>query len=379
MKKFDFSIYKDSKPYFDLFDVYFKENNIKKEFFLLDNDITPSTYRQCRKTESKSGPGIIKSLSKKFTFKNSSKELIDKIEELANNIYFDMYYKNYKQYDNYLKEIDKLLSEKYNVFPILELLKIFLNLSSNSSISAIKKENELLFNRIKIYEKFLNYGLEELYELVYLSFERDIPEDCWIKNYNNASAYFILASRSYMNRRYIETLFFASKCKEMLYQDGNINRILHLNDTIMSSLIHVGNYDECYIFSFKQLKTLESFDGYHEFLIDNSKKFLALSTLGLGNYDKIIKKYEKADNLLLTEILCTLIALYEKGVTDKDLTRYNSYYDHLEVEQLDLDYSTIIVLLDQFLKTKKKSMLNTFLNYEIFRHFKKILEKIVEK
>lgn len=379
MKKFDLSIYKYSKPYFDLFDVYFKENSIKKEFFLLDNDITPSTYRQCRKEESNSGPKIVKSLSKKFSFKNFSNDLIDHVEALVNNIYFDMYYKNYKQYDNYLEEIDKLLEEKYIIFPILELLKIFIRLSSNNSISSIKKENELLFNRIKIYEKFLNYGLDELFEIVYLSFERDIPEDCWIKNYKNASAYFILASRSYMNRRYIETLFFASKCKEILSEDGNINRILYLNNTIMSSLIHVGNYDECYILSFKQLKTLESIDGDYKFLLNSSKKFLVLSMLGLGYYDEIIKKYENADNLLLTEILCTLIALFEKGTINKDFSKYNSYYASWEVDKLESDDSNIIILLDQFLNTKRKSILNLLLEFEIIRHFKKILEKIVEK
>ena len=86
MKKFDLSIYKYSKPYFDLFDVYFKENSIKKEFFLLDNDITPSTYRQCRKEESNSGPKIVKSLSKKFSFKTFFRDAPGKGALLKNAI-----------------------------------------------------------------------------------------------------------------------------------------------------------------------------------------------------------------------------------------------------------------------------------------------------
>mgnify|MGYP000174791191 FL=1 len=37
MKQFDLSVYKSSQPYFDLFDVYFKEYEIRKENYLIDN------------------------------------------------------------------------------------------------------------------------------------------------------------------------------------------------------------------------------------------------------------------------------------------------------------------------------------------------------
>lgn len=60
MKQFDLSVYKSSQPYFDLFDVYFKEYEIRKENYLIDNWITPSTYRQCRKGRYNMGFNIIK-------------------------------------------------------------------------------------------------------------------------------------------------------------------------------------------------------------------------------------------------------------------------------------------------------------------------------
>lgn len=44
MKHIDLSCYKKSMPFFNLFDIYFKEQKINKEYFLLDNNITPSTY-----------------------------------------------------------------------------------------------------------------------------------------------------------------------------------------------------------------------------------------------------------------------------------------------------------------------------------------------
>ena len=102
MKKIDLSNYKLTQIYFNFFDIYFKEKGIKKEFFLLDNDITPSTYRQCRKSECKIGSKIIKSLANKFLLKVPTIKLIDEIEGLLNNIYYDMYYKYYNLYDLYL-------------------------------------------------------------------------------------------------------------------------------------------------------------------------------------------------------------------------------------------------------------------------------------
>ena len=46
MKKFDLSVYKSSKPYFDLLDVYIKEQGIRKESFLIEIGVTPSSYRK---------------------------------------------------------------------------------------------------------------------------------------------------------------------------------------------------------------------------------------------------------------------------------------------------------------------------------------------
>lgn len=379
MKKIDLSNYKLTQIYFNFFDIYFKEKGIKKEIFLLDNDITPSTYRQCRKSECKIGSKIIKSLANMFSLKVPTIKLIDEIEDLLNNIYYDMYYKNYNSYDLYLETIENLLKENYIIFPFLELTKLFLKISSNDSISLIVSNNEELFNHVKMYTVFFNNSLSEIYELIYLSFEKNIKEDCWVKNYNNASAYFILASRSYMNKSYIETLFFAEKCKEKLYQDGNVNRILYLNNTIMSSLIHVGNFEECYIVAFKQLKSLESLALNNEFLIDTCNKFLAISMLGKKDYDNVLNKFYNSDSLTLTIILCLLIALHEKGMIEKDFTKYDEFYKELEVDQLDEEYSDIIISLDKFLANKRKNDLYELLNFEIMQQFKKILELIVNK
>ena len=127
-----------------------------------------------------------------------------------------MYYKIYSTYEDDLKRVDELLEEKYLIFPILDLLKIFLKMSSNRSIDTLKEENMELYLEVKKYEPFFNGSLYEIYELVYLAFEANVTEGKWIKKYNNASAYYILASRSYTQGNYIESLFFATKSKEML-------------------------------------------------------------------------------------------------------------------------------------------------------------------
>ena len=181
-----------------------------------------------------------------------------------------------------------------------------------------------------------------------------------------------------MNRRYIETLFFASKCKEILFIDGNMNRTLYLNNTIMSSLIHVGNYEECYNLSFRQLKALESIGSQNEFLIGSAKKFILLSKLGRNEFKDIISNYFHNEDLSLTETICLLIALYQQGTIDKDLSKFKNYYEELDVDKLNEKHSVVIKSLNQFFSCKRKSLLSRLLDFEIMRHFEKILEKIVE-
>ena len=62
MYKIDLSDYKSTKYYFYLFDIMIKEKSIRKEELLMDNKISPSTYRRCRQLEQNIGFVIVEKL-----------------------------------------------------------------------------------------------------------------------------------------------------------------------------------------------------------------------------------------------------------------------------------------------------------------------------
>ena len=69
------------------------------------------------------------------------------------------------------------------------------------------KTNLDTFKRIKGYKIFFNEDLLIIYELVELYFDLEKEDDVRIKKYNNAMAYFILASQAFRE----ETLRFAGR------------------------------------------------------------------------------------------------------------------------------------------------------------------------
>lgn len=379
MKKFDLSIYKSSQPYFDLLDTYIKEQGIRKEAFLLEVGVTPSSYRKCRKGELNIGFEIVEKISNHFLLKVPDDIFLDKLEKFINKIYKDIYYKNFKSYKQDLEFIEELLNENYVIFPLFKLLKIFMIAASNDDIFKIQKNNKELYEEVAKYELFFNHGLYELFEIVYLVFTDSISSNHWIKNYKNGMSYFVLSTRSYLDGRYIESIFYGDKCKKMLFEDGNVNRLFYLNNTIMSSLIYVENYEECADMAFRQLASLESINFQEKFQFTMSKKFRILALLGEKKYDLIKEENINNFDMTLTELVCMIIAMYLKNNKDKKYFEYEKYYEELEVDTLPEEYSVPIKLIDQMLKNKSKAkkIVPMLKNYEIMPHLEKILQNIV--
>ena len=96
MKKFDFSEYKNSKIYFQMFDVLIREKVPNRDHFLIDNDIPASSYRRCRTIEQNVGRDIINKLANLLNLKTNTDEEIDQLEKFANKVYYQMTYKIYK-------------------------------------------------------------------------------------------------------------------------------------------------------------------------------------------------------------------------------------------------------------------------------------------
>lgn len=377
MKKFDLSIYKNPVPYFYLYDVYIKENNLVKESFLIKIGVTPGSYRKCRKGELNIGENVIEQLSRYFDFRVPSDAMIDEIEKFLNKVYYNMYYKIYDSYDDDLKYINELINSNYVCFPIIDLINLYLKISSNKNVALIHEENEILFEKIKKYEVFLKYSLTDLYEIILLSLEKDIPENYWIKNYNNASAYFILSTRSYLKKRYIESLFFGNKCQEILFRDGNINRLIYLNYTLMSCLAHVGNYEECYELASRQLLSLKSIGVTNDFRVNGCRNYVAISLVGKRAYKLVYEEYNNRNDLTFIEEIAFIICLFIWCSKLKNFDEYEKHFNSLQIQNLKEVQSSVLILLDNYLKNRTKTSIVSLEKYNSMEHYINILKNIV--
>lgn len=125
MKKFDLTLYKESRQYFYLFDVYLKNLAINKDPFLEELGITPSSYRRARMSEQKVGVQIVEQLSKHFGFIVPKSEFINDMSKFTNKIFFNMEYKVYDAYEEDIEYLNKIEKDNYLLFPIINLLKLF--------------------------------------------------------------------------------------------------------------------------------------------------------------------------------------------------------------------------------------------------------------
>ncbi|MGM9899378.1 MAG: hypothetical protein ACI32E_02210 [Bacilli bacterium] len=379
MHKFSLAIYKKSQIYFEIFDIYFKEKGDNKEALLKSIFINPSSYRKCRKGELKIGSKIIFELSSHYDLKHPQEKLIDELEVFLNRIYFNMYYKIYTTYEDDIKYVEQLISANYDIFPVLYLIKLFLCASSNEGVNRIKEKYLDLYQQVKKYDSIFKNELFELYEVLFLFFEDNLPQESKIKKYENPLAYYVLATKSYFNRNYVECLFYGDKAKELLDKDGNICRTMYLNNTIMATLLYVQEYEECYTISSKQLLALESMGITSGPLVKACKTFKAVSLLGKKDYLELIEMYKDNNHLFLNEITCMLIALYMKDDKQTIHQDYEKFYDDLDVDNLPKRYSIFIKGVDQALKHKvsPKDIISDFKKYEVMEQIEIIFKKVV--
>lgn len=378
MQKFNLNQYKTSNPYFTLFDVYFRDINANKETLLKEMGIAPSSYRKCRRGELHISEKIIEQISLYFHLKSCSEEIINELNDLTNNIYYDMYYKIEDSLEYYNSRLQTLKEEHYIIFPIIDILILFLKMNSTTDSNIVRNNNAELFEHVKKYNKFYEFGLTDLYEIICLFYDDDIPGNLWIKNYNNACAYHVLASRSHRNKRYIESLFFGNKAKEFLNEDGNIKRLLYINNITMSNLIYVGNFEACYDLSFKQLLVLRSIALNDPFMIRSARKFKTISMLALKYYNDIIEEYKLSTSLTVIEAICVMVSHYVIALNTNDYSQYNNLYNDIINSNFSKDDVLLIMSLNDYLSTKGKVSLNLagLKNYEIIIHLEQIIKNI---
>lgn len=353
MLKFNLESYKGSCKYLILFNVMFKKDSLNKDQFLDDMGITPSSYRRAEKSEQNIGVRSVMQLSKHFGYKLMNDSMIDELENFSNKIYYNMYYKIFDTYEEDLEYISNLEKEKYLIFPIIKLLKLFLQINAPTYTSDTLKNSENLYNEIKDYKEFYLDTFSAVFELFEISFEDSLLDRAKFKKYDNGMAYFILSSRCHLQQKYVESLYFANKSKEILLLDGNYKRLFYLNHIIMNSLIKVESYDECYEIAYKQKLALEALkmNGYE---LNIAKDYIVLSLTGMKKYTEVHSLLANKEKYNLTELTCLLISKY---MIDKN--EYIEYFkNEIDLDSFESNIAEFYSLLNKYLVHSEKRALN---------------------
>lgn len=345
--------YLQTKLYFQLFDVLLKEESVNKEYYLESIGISPSSYRRAKNDEQKIGIQIVEILCTKFKLFIPSSEVIAELEDLANDIYFDMYYKIYDKYDLFMQKLDELLTKKYNIFPIAKLLKLFMLINAPKFSGELYENYLELYYEVKKYKNFYNDGLKGIYNLFVLTFENNSIDYNLAKELYGGFSYYVASFKAWKDKKYTECLYYAEKGKDILVEETNYKRIVNLNFNIMSSLMFLNRFEECFELAFNQLLMLQSFSyGKREEQI--TERYLLESALGIGKYDFIVKRVKDNEVFTLTEIICYMIALNQVS-----LSEYKVFYIKLINDLSENDKNkNICTAINKYLTCKNKENLS---------------------
>lgn len=344
--------YLQTKMFFQLFDALLKEESVNKEYFLESLGISPSSYRRAKNEEQKVGLQIVQILSEKFNLKAAPIELLDELEDLTNDIYFDMYYKIYDKYDLYLEKIEDLLKQDYNIYPIFKLLKLFLLINAPKFSDELYKEYIDLFNEVKKYKNFYNDSLRGIYNLFTLTFENNAIDYNLAKELYGGFSYYVASFRSWKDKKYTECLYYADKAKDILVRESNYKRIANLNFNIMSSLIYLNRFEECFELAFDQILMLESF-AFQKSETKRTIKYLLPAAVGIGRYDFIVKRLKDSEVLSQVELVCYMI-----GLSQISLKEYEKFYnENIKVEGLNENTLNLIKNTNNYILCTNKENL----------------------
>lgn len=370
MKNFDLSIYKGTKVYIKYFDIYMKINDLKKEEVLSKLIISNSSFRRSRESEQKIGRSIISDLANYFKLNIPNNELIDQLQININKIYHNMYYKIYKEYEEEQQYIDDLLSQNLIIEPILNLIKLFLKVNNNDSVARTKQDNLNMYKYLKLYSEMFTEELKEILEILSIFFDDEIHLDQeWNQEYKNAMSYQIASARYLIENKYIEAIYFSELANKMLIDDMNFKRVIVVNRTIMGAYLFLGKYKECLNMAEKQYLYVQSID-FSQFEIDTVFKFKIVSLLGLERYEDIISLLNDYTKMNYTLFTCYAISLFY--VNKKEyIELYNDNID--DYDDMTKSY---FILLDQYLKTNDKSLINEFLKYNVIDSITIILRNL---
>lgn len=369
MKLFHLDAYKETRKYLYLFDSLMKDENINKEYFLKDLGINPGSYRRAKLSEQKIGKEIIAILSKKYNFNLINNNDVDNLEELINNIYYEINYKNYENYNKFLLEIEKNISKRNLLYPIHLLFKLFLLINLQKSVKKTIEDNKYLFEELQRYSKIFTIELLEIYDYLTIAFSDNIKKELLSKNYSSGLSYSIISTKLLHNQNYYESLYFANKAKAIFLSENNYKRVIYINFCILNNLSFTLDFEEYNKLAHEQYHTIKSFNE-NSTEVNMAIKHLVVSLLALSKYKEVIHLLNNKEEVTITEMFALIIAKYYY-----DNKNFHKWYQK-EMEDLisDDDYSKLLSDLLKYLKNPEKKNLLKLKNYEVMSSLINVLK-----
>ena len=320
--------YKDEVIYFSLFDILIKKVGPNRDIYLEDIDISPTTYKRCKNRQSKKGRQIIEQLSDHFGYKIPTNEFIDELEKRINKIYHNIYYKIESKYEEDMQYLEDLLKENYIIFPIINLVKLFILFSGPKDLQIKFINYSDLFAEVKECLPFFNNDLLELYEIYNIIVLKEIDVKLLAKDYKNELCYSVLTFKLFKKQRFVECLYLSEKIKRQYLKDENFKRLYSINLNIMACYNSLEEYQQAYDLTSKQMLSLESLelDNFH---YETAEFHHLVACLGLGKYQEIIDILDYRQKYQMKYMLMLLIAKFKIG-----LDEYYEIYNSLSISNL---------------------------------------------
>lgn len=368
MKDIKLSEYQNTSIYFHLFDVVIKNKNLNKDEFLISIGISPSSYRRARKSEQAIGKEIVKILADYFNYRLLTNDELSNMEILFTNIYNDMYYKCFDNYDSYMNTLDHEIATNSILFPILYNFKSFMMLNKILKPEEEKKAFDI-YKENKCYEIFFNFQLKNIFKIYDIFFLDDFQEYYSINDFDDGLKFYIISSIYVKKNDFIKFFYYADIAKNYFLKDNNFMRVLYLNNTYMSVYSKINDFKSCYNLAKSQYLSLKGIGKICD-ISDNALAYLTVSCIALKKYSKILSILDGKIKLLRTVAYCNLVALYM--LEEKE---YEEARDEL-LSKSNENEASALNALDSYLKKHDDKSLKIIENTGLKMNFSGALKMI---
>lgn len=307
--------------YMNMFDEMLKEEAaelvITKETLLKDLKINPSSYRRCKISDREASANVITRLVSHYNMKRMLQDDLLYFEEIVNDIYLDVNYKVYDKFNYYIELLDDMIANRVVLLPIVQLLRIFLDVFSKQDIEIAMGKFNKEFEEVEKYKSFFNEDILKIYDILKLVYSYRLTKSMLAKTYDEGLSYSLIALRHLKDKRYFESLYFSQKAKDIFLKENNLKRMIYVNYTILNNLSYLNNFEDYYTLAFQQLLTVRAFDKT-KFEHDNALKHMVVSSIAVGKYKEAYDIIVNRKQMNMSNLAALIVARFHINSDDID-------------------------------------------------------------